>query len=107
MRQSHPSSCIEVVCFCCGELGNFRVSILQMDYIMCRDCVLISEVGAWSEPGAAGRTFTLQCRTGEHVFVIQDNLHGSVEMAAAATMAIEFFEDLKEFIFEATQFKPV
>lgn len=74
---------------------------------MCRDCVLISEVGAWSEPGVAERTFTLQCRTGEDVFVIQDGLRGSVEMAAAATEAIEFFENLKDFIFEATQFKPV
>ena len=107
MSQFLPSSCIEVMCFCCGELGNFRVSVLEMDLIMCRDCILISEIGAWSEAGPSGRAFTLQCRTGEDVFVVKDRLYGPVEMAAAAAEAIEYFEDLKEFIFEATQFKSI
>ena len=75
---------------------------------MCGDCVLagnLTSAEVSERPVEHGyMTQYLLFRVGDTAFIVQEDLEGPVEFAAAALQGIEFFEDLKGWIFESTQF---
>lgn len=105
MSQLKPSSSIDICCYFCGELGNLHVNYRQMNVVMCQPCVLAGNLVA--EENLHGEGFFSQhllFRVGDTEYPVQEDLEGAVEFSAAGLQAIEFFEDLKEMIFESTQF---
>ena len=73
---------------------------------MCRDCIINGSIGAGTEvskeDGLSGVMYVLMYHVNDNVHVIKE-VSDNVQFARYGTVAIEYFDQLTDLVFEITQ----
>lgn len=105
MSQSLPSSStLTSGCLACGGPASIRVNYQLCDVLLCKYCVLAGGIKAREVTRPDGMSESdLFFAIGDFEITVQTGLRGPVEFASAGLDGMEYFEALKDHVFEVTQ----
>ena len=84
------------------------VAYEELSVIMCNYCIVAGSLKAEEVIMASGIwDYNLIFVVGDESVLVKEHLDGPVEFASAGLEGMEYFEDLKELIFESTQSIPI
>lgn len=94
----------EIGCFACGAPAFIHAKYELCDVMLCRYCIVAGSVKSRETTRSDGLPLNdLFFSIGELEVPIASHLRGPVEFASAGLDGIEYFEALKQFVFELTQ----
>ena len=94
----------EVGCFACGAPAFIHAKYELCDVLLCNYCIVAGSLKSKESTQSDGLPFNdLYFAIGELEVPIAHGLRGPVEFASAGFDGIEYFESLKQFVFELTQ----
>lgn len=105
MSQSKKSSCSEthLGCFCCRAPADILVNLFDLKVVMCVDCIVSGVLGATTDLKNSRSSYSVAFKANNTVYPVKEDIPDPAMFAKIASVSIEYFNDLTDFVCTTTQ----